>query len=131
MHCDMLSIRERKCNDFCWGVTRCPLSTFFFGFFVCKNSSSVFEERESYTNGWSSERAKMSSGIKTKKRECFWDLFFHWSLVGGSNKKYSQRRGTYNHHPYASVYSSSSFTSSVVVVLLRGATSSFLTSSSS
>ena len=129
MHCDMLSIRERKCNDFCWGVTRVVLCRLFFWFFCLQKL--LFEERESYTNGWSSERAKMSSGIERKKRECFWDLFFHWSLVGGSNKKYSQRRGTYNHHPYASVYSSSSFTSSVVVVLLRGATSSFLTSSSS
>ena len=131
MHCDMLSIRERKCNDFCWGVTRVVLCRLFFWFF-CLQKLLFRLRRERKLYKWMVFReGKNVFGDQTKKRECFWDLFFHWSLVGGSNKKYSQRRGTYNHHPYASVYSSSSFTSSVVVVLLRGATSSFLTSSSS
>ena len=34
MHFDMLSIRERKCNDFCWGVTRVVLCRLFFLVFL-------------------------------------------------------------------------------------------------
>ena len=46
MHCDMLSIRERKCNDFCWGVTRVVLCRLFFLVFLFAKTPLPSSKRE-------------------------------------------------------------------------------------
>lgn len=58
---------------------------FFFWFFCLQKL--LFEERESYTNGWSSERAKMSSGIRAKKKGMFLGSVFSLVIGGWIKQK--------------------------------------------